>query len=42
MHDVEQAKKIVQLITCEITFGQYVRKLDFGVNMFDLDFGVQN
>ena len=37
MADVEQMKKIVQFVTC----GQYVCELVFGVNVFDLDLGVQ-
>ena len=39
--DVEQTKKMVPFITREITFGQHVSKLVLGVNIFDLDFGVQ-
>ena len=35
IQDVEQAKRVVPLITREIAFGQHVRKLFFGVNMFD-------
>ena len=41
MADVEQMKKIVPLITCEISFGQGVCELMFGVNVTDLDLGVQ-
>ena len=41
IHDVEQTKKMVPLITREITSGQRVSKLILGVNIFDLDFGVQ-
>ena len=41
IHDVQQTKKMVPFITCEITFGQNVRELVFGVNIFDLDLGVQ-
>ena len=41
IHDVEQAKKMVPLITRETTFCQFVRKLALGVNIFDLDLGVQ-
>ena len=41
VHDVEQTKKIVPHITCEITLSQKVHKLVFGVHMFGLDFGVQ-
>ena len=32
---------MVPLITCKTTFGQHVRELVFGVNIFDLDLGVQ-
>ena len=39
--DIEQMKKIVPLITCEISFGQNVCELMFGVNVTDLDFWVQ-
>ena len=41
IHDVEQREKIISLITGEITFGQHVCVLVFGVNTFDLDFWVQ-
>ena len=41
IHDVQQSKKMVPLITCETTFGQHVRKLVLGVNNFDLDLEVQ-
>ena len=41
MADVKQIKKIVPLIACEIPFCQYVCKLVFGVDILDLDFGVQ-
>ena len=34
-------KKIVPLITCEISFGQDVCELVFGVDVTDLDFGVK-
>ena len=34
-------KKMIPFITFEITLGQYVCELVFGVNVFDLDFGVQ-
>ena len=40
MADVEQTHKMVPLITCEISFGQKVSELVFGVIMFDLDLGV--
>ena len=38
VHDVEQKKKMVPFITRVTTFGQPVRKLVLGVNIFDLDF----
>ena len=39
IHDIQQTKKIVPLITCEITFAQNVSELVLGVNIFDLDLG---
>ena len=36
-HDFQQTKKMVPLIARETTFGQHVRELVFGVNIFDLD-----
>ena len=42
MADIEQMKKIVPLITCEISFGQNVCKLMFGVNVTDLDLAGPN
>ena len=33
MADVEQMKKIVPFVTCEITFGHNVCELMFGVNV---------
>ena len=41
MTDVEQMKKIVPLITREITFGQSVCELVFGVNVPNLNSGFQ-
>ena len=41
MDDVEQTQKMIPFITCEISLCQYVCELVFGVNVFDLDFGVQ-
>ena len=38
MADIQQMKKIVPLITREITFGQDVCDLVFGVNVTDLNF----
>ena len=42
MADIEQMKKIVPLITCEIPFGQHVCELMFGVNVTDLNFWGSN
>ena len=39
--DVKQAQKMIPFITCEIAFCQYVCELVLGVNVFDLDLGVQ-
>ena len=36
IHDVEQTKKMVPLITREMTFGQHVSKLVLCVNIFTL------
>ena len=41
MADIEQMKKIVPLITCEIPFSQHVCELVFGANLTDLNFWVQ-
>ena len=41
MADVEQMKKIVPLITCEITYGQYVCELIFGVDVPYLNLWIQ-
>ena len=41
MADVEQAQKMIPFITCEVSLGQYVCEWVFGVNVFDLNFGVQ-
>ena len=41
MANVEQTQKMVPLITCEISFYQYVCELVLGVDVFDLDLGVQ-
>ena len=41
MADVEQTKKIVPFVKCEITFGQNVCELMFGVNVPDLNLGIQ-
>ena len=41
MASVEQTQKMIPFITCEISLCQHVCELVFGVNVFDLDFGVQ-
>ena len=41
MADVEQTKKIVAFVTCEVSFCQFVRHLVFVVNVLDLNLGVQ-
>ena len=41
IHDTQQTKKMVPLITRETSFGQHIGRLVLGVNIFDLDLGVQ-
>ena len=41
MADVGQSQKMIPFITCEISLCQYVCELVLGVNVFDLDLGVQ-
>ena len=41
MADVEQMKKIVPFVTCEISFGQNVCELVFGVNVSNLNFRIK-
>ena len=41
MANVKQAQQMIPFITCEIPISQHVSELVFGVNVFDLDFGVQ-
>ena len=41
MADVEQMKKIVPFVTCEITFGQNVCDLMFGVKVSNLNFRIK-
>ena len=41
MANVEQKQKMIPFVTCEISLGQYVGKLVFGVDVLDLDFWVQ-
>ena len=40
MANVEQAQQMIPLITRETSFGQNVSELVFGVDAFDLDFGI--
>ena len=39
---VEQMNKIVPFVTCEITFGQNVCELMFGISVSNLDFENQD
>ena len=39
--NVEQTQKMIPFITCEISLCQYVCELVLGVNVFDLDLGIQ-
>ena len=39
-HDVEKTQKVIPLIPRETSFGWNVSKVVFGVNIFDLDFGI--
>ena len=41
MYDIEQAQQMLPFVTCEISFGQNVGKLVFGVDVLDLHFWVQ-
>ena len=41
MADVEQMKKIIPFVTCEITFGQNVCELMFGINVSNLNFRIK-
>ena len=41
MTDVEQIKKIVSFVTCEITFRQYVCELMYGINVSNLNFRIK-
>ena len=41
IHEVKQSEKMIPYITGDIAFRQHVCELVFGVNIFDLDFGVQ-
>ena len=41
MADIKQRQQMILFITCEIPLCQYVSKLVLGVNIFDLNLGVQ-
>ena len=41
MANVKQTQLMIPLITCEVSLGQNVCELVFGVDVFDLDFRVQ-
>ena len=41
MADVEQMKKIVPFVTCEISFRQYDCNLVFGVNVPGLNYRIE-
>ena len=41
MANIEQAQKMIPLITCEISFGWNVCEFVFAVDVLDLDFWVQ-
>ena len=41
MADVEQMKKIVPFVTCEVSICQFVCELISGINILDLDLCVQ-
>ena len=42
MADIEQAQQMIPIVTCEISLSvKNVCELVFGVDVFDLDFGVQ-
>ena len=41
MADVEQSKKVIPFVTCEVSFGQSVCDLVFGVTSPNLNLGVQ-
>ena len=41
MADVEQMKKIILFVTCEVSFGQIVCDLVFGINVSNLNFKIK-
>ena len=40
MDDIKQMKKIVPLITCEISFSQQICELVFGINVSNMNFRI--
>ena len=41
MANIEHSQQMIPFVTCEMSFGQNVRKLVFGVDVLGLDFWVQ-
>ena len=41
MANVKQTQKMIPFVTCEISLGEHVCELVFGVNVLDLDYWVQ-
>ena len=41
MANIKQTQKMIPFVTREISLGYHVGKLVFGVDVLDLDFGVQ-
>ena len=41
MVNIEQAQQMIPLITCAISLGQYGMRVVLGVDVVDLDFGIQ-
>ena len=39
MANIEQTQQMTPFVTCEVSFGQNVGKLVFGLDVLDLDFG---
>ena len=39
---LNKLKKMISFVTCEVSLGQYVCELVFGVDVLDMDFWVQN
>ena len=41
INDIQPSEKTIPFVTCEVSLGQYVGELVFGVNIFDMDLGVR-